>query len=394
LLAYVTTYSFLYAAVFALAAFALVQLGLSLLAIRRSAAGARPPTESQPESATPWPAPEETEVPQQENRDAQRFGGGAIVQGDPSDAVRRLNAENEVLESRGLPMEMVAERHIRYHASPIRLMDLLDVAGENSAISGFTFEHCILEGPGIITFRGPPPGIETQRGVTATGMVGPTNCRVEGAPDTTLYEINPDGIKRLHGVIQLVGPTIRNVTFRNLGFAGTPDELRQLRQQFTFSDGGSATEDPVVAEPELPEGAIGELTVKRWTDTHPWIKEGEMDGDSIRQRSIHIADFARRVRVGGRAGVVLKEKVFDNCHIYGPTILVPLDTGEVGGKAFVRCQRLDQEDTFWLPADHPSEHAGTVKLEDCLFRDCIFTEVGVVGSPERDGEVKKYQANG
>ena len=104
----------------------------------------------------------------------------------------------------------------------------------------FTFEHCILEGPGIITFRGPPPARERQVGVTAHPMVGPTNCRVEGAPETTLYEIDPGGVKRLHGVIQLVGPTIRNVTFRNIGFAGTPDELRSLREQLSFSEGTSS----------------------------------------------------------------------------------------------------------------------------------------------------------
>lgn len=196
-------------------------------------------TEPKPESATPQPASADDDSPAAGGR----VFAPTVSQEVPSEAIERRNEEIVRLKSRGLPMEMVSERHIRYHPHPIRLVDLLDVAGENGAIADFTFEHCILEGPGIITFRGPPPGIETQRGVTATGMVGPTNCRVEGAPDTTLYEINPDGIKRLHGVIQLVGPTIRNVTFRNLGFAGTPDELRSLREHLTFSE-GSGSEQP------------------------------------------------------------------------------------------------------------------------------------------------------
>jgi hypothetical protein len=150
---------------------------------------------------------------------------------------RDAEQERDDLRLRGIPEHMISERHIRYHETPIRLMDLLDLAGADGAIMSFTFEHCILEGPGIITFRGPPPPSERQKGSSAHGMVGPTNCRVEGSADTTLYEITPDGIKRLHGVIQLVGPTLRNVTFRNIGFAGTPEELQSLREQLTFSEG-------------------------------------------------------------------------------------------------------------------------------------------------------------
>ena len=116
---------------------------------------------------------------------------------------------------------------------------MLEVVGVDGAVMNFTFEHCILECSGIITFREPSSPSEIPEGITGWLMVGPTNCRVEGAPETTLYGIDPGGVKRLHGVIQLVGENIRDVTFRNLGFAVTVDELQSLREQLTFSEGTS-----------------------------------------------------------------------------------------------------------------------------------------------------------
>ena len=131
----------------------------------------------------------------------------------------------------------LAERHIRYHETPIRLVDLFEAVGVDGAIVDFTIEHCILEGPGIIAFRGPTPASERQTGMTAhLSLIGP-ELRVEGAPETTLYEIEPGGTKRLQGVIHFIGPTIRNVTFRNLGFAGTPEELEWLKKHLIFGEG-------------------------------------------------------------------------------------------------------------------------------------------------------------
>jgi hypothetical protein len=137
-----------------------------------------------------------------------------------------------------IPEHMISERHIRYHDSPIRLVDLVDLVGEHGAIIGFTFEHCILEGPGIITFMGPGPNIASGSGATGNLLVGPTHCRVEGSPETVLYEIKPDG-KRPVGAIQLAGGRFEAVTFRGLGFAGTPDELAWLRKHLIFSEGSS-----------------------------------------------------------------------------------------------------------------------------------------------------------
>jgi hypothetical protein len=135
----------------------------------------------------------------------------------------------------GIPEHMIAERHIRYHENPIRLVDLLEVTGEGGVLRDFQFDHCILEGPGIINIQGPFPKPEHDEPRAALS-VGPADCRVEGSPDTTLYQIGRDG-KMPVGVIHLPGYTLQAVTFRSLGFAGTPEHLAELQKRLKFSEG-------------------------------------------------------------------------------------------------------------------------------------------------------------
>lgn len=127
------------------------------------------------------------------------------------------------------PQEM-AERHIRYRAEPIRLVDLLEVAGENGVLRDFQFEHCILEGPGVIDLKAPfPPSSGSSL------SLGLTHCRVEGSAETTLYRITR-GQERPVGLIGLPGHTFRSVTFKGLGFAGSPDHLEWLKTRLIFSE--------------------------------------------------------------------------------------------------------------------------------------------------------------
>ena len=138
-------------------------------------------------------------------------------------------------ESHQIPEHMISERHIRYHETPIPLVDLLEVAGDNSVLRDFQFDHCILVGPGVINLQGPYPKPEHGEPQAALS-VGPTDCRVEGSPDTALYQIGRDG-KMPVGVIHLSGYTLKAVTFRGLGFAGTPEHLERLKDQLIFSEG-------------------------------------------------------------------------------------------------------------------------------------------------------------
>jgi|SRR5215204_1172839 len=144
-------------------------------------------------------------------------------------------------DSHQIPAHMIAERHIRYHETPIRLVDLLEAVGDNGVLRDFQFEHCTLEGPGIINVEGPFPKPETTTSDSgsfgrASLSLGPTHCRVEGSPDTTLYQVTHDS-KPPVGTIHLSGYTLQSVTFKGLGFAGTPEHLERLKEQLIFSEG-------------------------------------------------------------------------------------------------------------------------------------------------------------
>lgn len=106
-LAYLTTYSFLYAAAFGFAAFAFVQVGLSLLAIRRSAAATGPPVEQETQSVASQPAPAE-HVPQQAV-DWKTLRLGIPTTEDARDRLMKLAAENEQLTSPNPVVELLAD---------------------------------------------------------------------------------------------------------------------------------------------------------------------------------------------------------------------------------------------------------------------------------------------
>ena len=167
------------------------------------------------------------------------FRKSAVAAETQGGGLQSTTEANEESRRTGIPEHMVSERHIRYHDSPIRLVDLLEVAGENGVLRDFTFEHCILEGPGIINLEGPFPKRESRTsgsGVTASLSMLPTHCRVEGSLDTTLYRVT-DGAKIPVGVIHLSGYKFESVTFKGLGFVGTPEHLEWLRRYLIFSEG-------------------------------------------------------------------------------------------------------------------------------------------------------------
>jgi len=137
-------------------------------------------------------------------------------------------------------------------------------------------------------------------------------------------------------LLALIAALVAQVT-ATLKIRKPPNDASSI-QSAPVDTGNQSASEPT--EPEFPGDEMG-TTITQWTDTHPWIKKDEMDSDPIRRRSIHIADFALRRHAGDLRGFVLKEKTFDDCHIYGPAILAPLATGEVGGKTFVRCQHVN-----------------------------------------------------
>lgn len=97
-----------------------------------------------------------------------------------------------------------------YRDAVIRVAEL---AGEQGVLEGFVFEGCDLKGPAVLV----PQGSNF------------ANSNLVGDPDALLWEIPPDR-PGVIGAILVRNCTFEGCTFLNVGFAGPPEFVRQVRQ--------------------------------------------------------------------------------------------------------------------------------------------------------------------
>jgi len=97
-----------------------------------------------------------------------------------------------------------------YRDAVIRISEL---AGEQGVLEGFVFEGCDLKGPAVVV----PQGSNF------------ANSSLVGDPDALLWEIPPDRPEVI-GAILVRNCTFEDCTFMNVGFAGPPEFIEQVRQ--------------------------------------------------------------------------------------------------------------------------------------------------------------------
>lgn len=97
-----------------------------------------------------------------------------------------------------------------YRDAVIRISEL---AGEQGVLEGFVFYGCDIKGPAVV--------------IAQDSTLANTN--IVGDPDALLWEIPPDR-PAVIGAILVRNCTFEGCTFLNVGFAGPPAFVRQLRQ--------------------------------------------------------------------------------------------------------------------------------------------------------------------
>lgn len=98
----------------------------------------------------------------------------------------------------------------RYRDAVIRVAEL---AGDGGVLDGFVFEGCELKGPAVLI----PQGSNL------------ANSNLVGDPNAVLWEIPPDRLEVI-GAILARNCTFENCTFMNVGLAGSPEFIQQVRQ--------------------------------------------------------------------------------------------------------------------------------------------------------------------
>jgi hypothetical protein len=128
----------------------------------------------------------------------------------------------------------------------------------------------------------------------------------------------------------------------------------------------------------MPQNSQGQTS-----GLYPPIRNDELSQANIRNRTIYIADYAWKVRALRWTNAVIIGRRFEDCRIYGPAVLAPMNTGQVEGHTFFDCGWTEGGNAFWMPRPigHPS-FVGLIGLLDCAFVKCEFTQVGIVVPPE------------
>ena len=126
------------------------------------------------------------------------------------------------------------------------------------------------------------------------------------------------------------------------------------------------------------EGLIAELAdliaPSGGTAAYPLLKREELSDKHISKRTVYIADFAREVAGLSWNDAVIKDRIFEECYIVGPAVLVPMNTGDLTGHTFVGDDQWWEEsgNAFWAPTSDPVQLTGIVGLQDCVFRNCRY----------------------
>ena len=105
----------------------------------------------------------------------------------------------------------------------------------------------------------------------------------------------------------------------------------------------------------------------------------ELTASHLKGLSIRIADLVRE-------DIVIRNKVFEDCHIYGPAIITLKKSGIVIDNTFYDVT----PDTFFIEVP-PKGYIGSgiIIIEDCRFFRCTFHKINFIGPFELKQKVLK-----
>lgn len=96
---------------------------------------------------------------------------------------------------------------------------------------------------------------------------------------------------------------------------------------------------------------------------------------TLRDRDIRLADLTRE-------DFTIRNKTFDNCHIYGPAVIYPKNLILMGKMS----TGANYESGFIATTNKTI--SGAVVLEGCVMKDCALYKISFIGSPEQIADIK------
>lgn len=107
-----------------------------------------------------------------------------------------------------------------------------------------------------------------------------------------------------------------------------------------------------------------------------WAKE-----QHISHRSFKLIDL---VDLAAASMDTIVGRTFEDCTIYGPSIMLPMGESNFEHNAFESPPKADGspdlEGLFWTVPQGPEFIVGCIGVLDCTFRRCNFRLIGIAGS--------------
>ena len=95
----------------------------------------------------------------------------------------------------------------------------------------------------------------------------------------------------------------------------------------------------------------------------------------LQNKSIRIADLARE-------DFVVRNRTFENCHIYGPAVVI------VTNCIMSRCHFEEMgSEAGWIKTTNKVV-AGAIILDSCVAKNCVFHKISFIGPPEQIDALK------
>lgn len=92
----------------------------------------------------------------------------------------------------------------------------------------------------------------------------------------------------------------------------------------------------------------------------------------ITHRSFRIVDLV------DEGSDLIMGRTFEDCTIYGPAVLAPLNQLTFERNTF----EATPDALFWVIAEDRNQLVGAIGLIDCTFRRCTFRGIGIAGKRE------------
>ncbi len=84
-----------------------------------------------------------------------------------------------------------------------------------------------------------------------------------------------------------------------------------------------------------------------------------------------------------RENFIIRNKTFENCHIYGPAIIICSDCVIVKNSF----EEVIPEGAFIETTN--TTISGAVSLEHCILKNCVLHKISMIGNPEQIKDIKK-----